>query len=141
MRNDRISPRRGSWDLTTTEVIGEGWLEDVLLGMTERAERKTTAGAITLTANKASGSGCSPNVIARPTGNVVIVGVLKLEVVNTRTALLVDGVVVVRRQGDGLRERQLTYGLQVFQRTRGPGPDQTARQWKDPEHRWVITKE
>ena len=32
-------------------------------------------------------------------------GVLKLKVVNTRTALLEDGVVVVRRQGDGPEEK------------------------------------
>lgn len=102
MRNDRISARRGSWDLTTTEVIGEGWLEGAFLGITERAERRTRAGAITLTANKASGSGCSPNVmIARPTGNVVVANVVKLKVINTHTTLLADGVVVVRRQGDG----------------------------------------
>jgi hypothetical protein len=105
VRNERISPRRGSWDLMTTEVIGEGWLEDALLGMTERAERKTRAGAITLTANKASGSGAGSNVIARPTGNVVVTDKLKLKVVNTHTALLVDGVVVVRRRGDGAEER------------------------------------
>lgn len=105
VRNDRISPRRGSWDLTTTEVIGEGWLEVAFLGMTERAERKTRAGAITLTANKASGSGCGPNIIARPTGNVVVADVVKLKVVNTRTALLEGGVVVVRRQGDGPEEK------------------------------------
>lgn len=107
MRNDRISPRRGSWDLTTTEVICEGWLEGAFLGMTERAERKMRAGAITLTTNKASGSGCGSNVIARPTGNVVVAACssLRPKVVNTRTALLEDGVVVVRRQGDGPEEK------------------------------------
>lgn len=101
MRNDRISARRGSWDLTTTEVIGEGWLEDAFLGITERAERKTIAGATTLTANKARGSGIGSNVITRPTGNVVVAGVLEIKVVSTHTALLANGVVVVRRQGDG----------------------------------------
>lgn len=70
-------------DLTTTEVIGDGWLDDALLGMRERAERKTMEGAIALTANKASGSGFGPDVIVRPTGNVVVAGVLKLKVVNT----------------------------------------------------------
>jgi len=78
VRNDRISPRRGTWDLTTTEVIGEGGLENALVGMTEMAERKMRAGAITLTANKASGSGAGPNVIARLTGNVVVADNLKL---------------------------------------------------------------
>lgn len=105
MRKDRISPRRGSWDLTTTEVIGEGWLEDALRGMTERAERRTRAGAMTLTANRVSGSDAGSNVIARPTGDVVVADVLDLKVVNTHTVLLVDGVVVVRRQGDGPEER------------------------------------
>lgn len=74
MRNDRISPRRGTWDLTTTDVIGEGGLEEAFVGMTEKAERKTREGAITLTANRASGSGAGPNVIARLTGNFVVVG-------------------------------------------------------------------
>jgi len=77
VRNDRISPRRGTWDLTTTEVIGEGGLEDALAGITERAERRTRAGAITLTANKASGSGAGSKVIARLTGNVVAAENLK----------------------------------------------------------------
>ena len=99
MRNDRISPRRGTWDLTTTDVIGEGGLEDALDGITKKAERRTRAGAITLTANKASGSGAGSNVIARLTGNVVVAGDLKLGVVNTHTGVVVGGVsvVVVRR--------------------------------------------
>lgn len=105
MRNDRISPRRGTWDLTTTEVIGEGGLEDALAGMTERAERKMRAGAITLTANKASGSGAGSNIIAVLAGSFVVADNLKLKAVNTHTGLLVDGVVVVRRQGDGPEER------------------------------------
>lgn len=105
MRNDRISPRRGTWDLTTTEVICEGGLEGALVGMTEKAERKTRAGAITLTANKASGSGAGSNVISGLTGNVVVADNLKLKVVNTHTGLRVDGVVVVRRQGDCPEER------------------------------------
>ena len=122
MRNDRISPRRGTRDLTTTDVIGEGGLEDALVGMTEKAERRTRAGAVTLTANKASGSGAGSNVIARPMRNVVVAGDLKLKVVNTHTGLLVDGVgvVVVRRQGDGPEEKGDR--LQPFQRTRGTGP-------------------
>jgi len=99
VRNDRISPRRGTWDLTTTDVIGEGGLEDALDGITKKAERRTRAGAITLTANKASGSGAGSNVIARLTGNVVVAGDLKLGVVNTHTGVVVGGVsvVVVRR--------------------------------------------
>jgi len=79
VRNDRISPRRGTWDLTTTDVMGEGRLEDVLVGMTEMAERRTRTGAITLTANKASGSGAGSNVIARLTGNVAVVDNPKLK--------------------------------------------------------------
>ena len=105
MRNDRISPRRGTWDLTTTGVIGEGELEDALVGMTERAERKMRAGAVTLTANKASWSGAGSNIVAMLTGSVVVADSLKPGVVNTHTGLLVDGVVVVRRQGDGPEER------------------------------------
>ena len=105
MRKDRISPRRGTWDLTTTEVIGEGGPVDALAGMTERAERKTRAGAITLTANKASGSGAGSNVIARLMGSVVVADNLEFGVVNTHTSLLVDGVVVVRRQGGGPEEK------------------------------------
>ena len=105
MRNDRISPRRGSWDLTTTEVIGEGWFEGVPLGITERAERKTMAGAITLTTNKVSWSGGSPGIISRPTEDMVVADVLGLKVVNTHTALLADGVVAVRRQEDGPEEK------------------------------------
>ena len=77
MRNDRISPRRGTWDLTTTEVIGEGELEDGLVGMTERAERKTRAGAMTLTANKASWSGVGSNIVVVLTGSVVVADNLK----------------------------------------------------------------
>ena len=92
VRNDRISPRRGTRDFTTTDVIGEGGLEDALAGMTERAERKIRAGATTLTTNKASGSGAGTDVIARVTGNVVVAGDLELKVVNTHTGLLVDGV-------------------------------------------------
>lgn len=83
MRNDRISPRRGTWDLTTTEVIGEGGLMDALAGITERAERKTRAGAMTLTANRASGSGAGSNVIARLMGSVVVADNLEFKVVNT----------------------------------------------------------
>lgn len=99
MRNDRISPRRGTWDLTTTDVIGEGGLEGALDGMAKKAERRTRAGAITLTANRASGSGAGSNVIARLTGNVVVAGDLKLGVVNTHTGVVVGdvSVVVVRR--------------------------------------------
>lgn len=105
MRNDRISPRRGTWDLTTTDVIGEGGLEDAFVGMTEMAERRTRAGAITLTANKTSGSGTGSNAIARLTGNDVDAD--NLESRNTHTGLLVDdvGVVAVRRQGDGPEEK------------------------------------
>jgi hypothetical protein len=80
-------------------VIGEGRLEDTFLGITERVERKPRAGTITLTANKVSGIGCSPNIIVRPMGDVVITNVLKFKGVNTCTALLVDGMVVVRREG------------------------------------------
>jgi len=105
VRNDRISPRRGTWDLTTTEVIGEGELEGVLAGMTGKMERKTRAGAITLATNKASGSGGGSNVISRPTRRGVVANSLKLVVVSTHTGLLVVGVVVVRRQGDGPEEK------------------------------------
>lgn len=105
MRNDRISPRRGTWDLTTTEVIGEGELEDGLAGMTERAERKMRAGAMTLAANKASWSGGGSNIVVVLTGSVVVADNLKPRVVSTHTGLGIDGVVVVRRQGDGPKEK------------------------------------
>lgn len=105
MRNDRISPRRGTWDLTTTEVIGEGELEDALAGMTERAERKIRAGAMTLTVNKTSWSGAGSNIVVVLTGSVVVADSVKPRVVNTHTGLGIDGVVVVRRQGDGPEER------------------------------------
>jgi len=105
VRNDRISPRRGTWDLTTTEVIGEGELEDGLAGMTERAERKMRAGAMTLAANKASWSGGGSNIVVVLTGSVVVADNLKPRVVSTHTGLGIDGVVVVRRQGDGPKEK------------------------------------
>ena len=118
MRNDRISPRRGTWDLTTTEVIGEGGLEEALVGMTERVERKTRAGAIILTTNRASGSGAGSNVIARLTASVVGndngQSMLKLEVVNTHTGLRVNGVVVVRRQEDGPEEKAVDVWAGAF---------------------------
>ena len=119
MRNDSISPLRGCWDSTTTEVIVEGWLEDSFLGITERAERKTRAGAITLTANRASGSGAGLNVIAAPTWDIFVTDGLKLKALRslTHTALLADGVVVVRRQEDGLEGKDgLTYELGGFSR-------------------------
>ena len=91
--------------MTTTEVIGEGELEDGLAGMTERAERKMRAGAMTLTANKVSWSGAGSNIFVMLTRSVVVADNLKPRVVNTHTGLLVDGVVVVRRQGDGPEEK------------------------------------
>ena len=105
MRNDRISPRRGTWDLTTTEVIGEGELEDALAGMTERAERKMRAGAMTLAANKANWSGAGLNIVVVLTGSVVVADNIEPRVVNTHTGLGIDGVVVVRRRGDGPEEK------------------------------------
>ena len=113
MRNDRISPRRGTWDLTTTEVIGEGGLEDALAGMTERAERKMRAGAMTLTANKASWSGGGSNIVVVLTESVVVAN-NQPRVVNTHTGLGVDGVVVVRRQGDGLRKKAIDVWTGAF---------------------------
>lgn len=118
MRNDRISPRRGTWDLTTTEVIGEGGLEDALAGMTERAERKTRAGAITLTANKASGSGAGSNVIAWLMESVVVAGNLKFRVVNTHQSAgrRCGGRQTSRRRSCG--KGRLTYGLAFSMDTR-----------------------
>ena len=68
------------------------------------------------------GNGVNSNILP------VAYNVLKLQVVNTHTALLVDGVVVVRRQGDGPGEKAVDVWTAVFQWTRGPGHDQTGRE-------------